>query len=494
MFGHQLANFEITEASFHNKWEKLSEREKDLLTFMTDVPDTRQESVERLGKTKYGPFNFYKGTRSLLEDNLLYLIDENGTRHLIVPREVDYFLTAKRNTNNKLNQQKSEAGEAQPNIFELFIHFCIELNKDIQGDTERVSKKKCDDHSYFLREVLKWFEKQSERPLLLMTNWVKEKFDDLVELMLLTYMKVIAKDKNEVYPLHVKRVLYKLDDDSDDVLQSLEGHNYSESTILQVHSQEWLLPRYDCFPTLWLASIFGEIITSGSMVTINISEQTVQKGKGSGVSFQYFETLLRQLPFKEEKDRETIISWWEGSQIIIKDDCYTFFRINSDALKKQLAKKSKDQYGSENVIELNNGLFISNEISKQWEKDISKMNFQINEKRKTKKVKEQQRFTTLDYVPAPKEWDEIGHLPDISFKLMAYKENFFRRLIRQSQVMKIPLLVEESSGDIQLIEVKRLVEEGEHLMLETYDHQKLSHTSIKKLALYNPLEEKMNKR
>lgn len=487
MFVQSILNKVIDHQWIEEKWSNLTLSEKELLTEMVMIIDKRKSVIDELVKNKYGPFLYYKMIHNLLESNLVFILEQHQKVFYLVPREVDFFII--------WNKTVERGGKTEGhNIFELYIRFCIKVNDQIHGTSLSSGEKNDDVHTNNIAStVTSYFKKWSDKPYTLITTWIEERFDDFLELLVYSNAENQLLTNERQDSMELKKHFYQLSErkveECCSLLDEMLNKGKGDKKIVQVHEQQWLFPRDDHYFTLWIASIFGEIKSIGSMVTINFSESTVQKGKSICASYRLYQHLLHRLFPQEGASFETFDNWWQGSSAIFKEGSFVFYSIRSQPLMKQLLKMSEKKFGSKKVMGSKKGMFISTEIVRQWEQEMKKMEINITSSSREFEKHDKEQMTISGTLEFPNEWKEVQQLPEVTFTLMTYKGNFLRRLVRQSQIMKMPLLIEEIDGKQMVVEVKRLIEEGDNVSLKTYDQRTIDQSSIRRIALYNPLND-----
>ena len=499
-----MLNSELNKLSKENEikqspaviWSRLSLAERKHLRWLVFSADKERIKTDEAGVVLFGPYTYHRSLYNLMKSNCLILMAGKQNSFYVIPREMDHFIV------------EAEAGNSDRNtIDKVWFHlslfqtyFLLFCNWKVQGPStfiQELDENSFEELNSFFSSIIPETGDQAAALLWKLENCL----DDLMEEYALKYIQ----DKTTVDISDAKRLLYgdglvinhtNLEmslffktEQCKTTLLNLKEHSSLIGGATSLQQRNWLFPLETNPAFLLKALIFSEVMSVGQMIHLEFTEKSVLNGKDAlGNAEELWQDLLDLMPIANT-ELEELESIWTISNPIEKTGPFFYYSVSSPPLLRLLSKEAAVQCGKVNVISVEQGIFISEDKQKKWEEYLQSLNMSYvhkeNEKEKIKNC--EVTFSIADYRGILlKEWEDVQRLPSVSFQLMQYKENMKARLIRQSQALKLPVMIEEDDNRKKIVEVKSLQFHSENTVVETYDGLLIPLNNITRLALINP--------
>ncbi|WP_041808258.1 hypothetical protein [Evansella cellulosilytica] len=496
MFGKYIEDrVAFNEEKNPDTWNNLTKEEGELLSWFMLEMDKRKNVIDKHGTESFGPFYYYFYMNKLYEKKLLFQIEIGNELFYTIPREMDEYFTTKR--------YKKITGNTYSFDMRVFlVHLLKHFNEVIHqnGDNREGNDP------YHLHTVVHFLKKHD---LAVLSEWVRLNPDDFFESITIHYLSHLFNRDDKDAILLFKEMLYghsfsfydainTMDDQNDIVeypffingkpsscIDSLMEKRKDYDGIVRLNESEFLIPSDAPISLLWSITLFAQIKSIGQMLHVSFSNDSVQQAKKHRVPYSLWDDCLDSLKLESTSEKQSMKQYWEMAHPIVKRDVYIFYEISTKALLHQLKKEVVNEFGAHCVVEHEEGLFILESISEKWERLLKKSSLTFKERLTEEKDNSDNKvFRKVDI--EPDEWQEVDRLSAVSFQLMSYKENMMARLIRQSQALKLPILIETSNKEKFIVEVKTLNFQANNANILTYKGYEMSIQQIHRLAIVHP--------
>lgn len=482
--------------------DELDELPLALLRWLSFRVDKTESAVDKSGVQTFGPFQFYTAMSELYGKDLVHVMVRGSEPHYVIPREVDYRLTM---------EEKRENSDASVyfNMEQFQLYLFLYWNSLIQGNEEEFLLKDFPQlHEWFLDQAETLYKIMDGKTL---ADWLFHGEDDFMERYALHFFTYISGQKQSGLVMkNWKEALYgqaiRKDEltTSKDLLKEwmysplfketaglslldLEGKDHSVAEAVPLHNNEWLFPVKTNPMYLFAATTFGKVISSGQMIHLKYSKETVAKGKKVAEASLFWEEFQQQLMHYHGVDMQEL---WAGGDIILKkQEVFVFYQISDQQLLEHLVKVGNAKL-SIPVVQSENGIFINESFVSKWEKFLKETDLSVREEEVFILKNERRAPIGIQRTFLPKEWEELNKLPSVNFQLMSYKENMAARIVRQSQAFQLPLVMEDKEGNIFAAEVRTLQFNAGQGEMETYQGNRIKLKELKRLAVYHPTSDK----
>ncbi|SDY76929.1 hypothetical protein SAMN05421736_103255 [Evansella caseinilytica] len=503
----------VESAPFASQWNSLVESEKTVLKWFALLSVREKQKVDELGVGCFGPYYYFSSMNSLRKKTLISSITRSRETVYSLPREVD------RETVRKIIGTFRDVGSRQSSCrsFDLLAFrntFCFFLNRQFQGkETPACSP------FVILNDVQKAFFHQYAKkfatslPAAELDWLIRYQVDDVLEELLLNYFsKVIFQGElRENGKLLVKKSLYgwsipekecrnltgspeekrRLEEDpffvaekTDYCVNRLGDETAGVEDSFHLHGEEFVFPLDIHLGQFWKVLLFGEITSVGQRFHIRFTAESIKNGKALEPSPAVWQAFLAVPPLKTAA--ASLTSLWQEEEAVLKKGQYSFYEINAASLRAGLTKEAAVRLGEEHIVCHESGVFIAANKQGEWEKWLQSLSITLGEAGVALKAREEIHVKMANEELVPKEWQEVNRLSEMTFQLMAYKENMTARLIRQSQALKLPVIVENHCGRRQIVEVKSLMLQAGSSYLVTYSNEKIPLAELRRIALVRP--------
>ncbi|MDG5788316.1 hypothetical protein QA612_12520 [Evansella sp. AB-P1] len=508
---NQILQDEKYKIDISNAYENLTDEEKKVLEWLSLVINKKKSVVDELGINQFGPYFYYSTMNRLMQKDLMFELIDKGKVYYVIPRELDlHILNEEKNKNNKLRLNNKKLSFFNIKLFQmlllLYLHHQIqEGSKDLNHDLDAAMNK--------------WFSEKAAEIMQNMNvndvcNSLENNPDDFVEYYAFQFFQNMLQHSGPYSPLFVKKIIWgspiqleeeeKLNqcivkqlEDNDLLISTSEGQDsslfFGELTEEIIHLQgfQWLVSTKLPLVTIWRILVISEVLSVGQMLQVSISPVTIEKSKKMKVSVRLWKKTSELLPVPNEQQREQLEKMWEDPTLLVKRNHFVLYEVKSPTLLKELGKSAKKFLNGGEFFIHESGIFVSQSSVIQWEKYVKSASLPIKEAETlATDSKEMNKFNiNSPKKMVPNEWREVNQLPETSFQLMMYKENMIARLIRQSQALKLPILIEDVDNMKFVAEINTLKFKPNESVAITYKGHHINLQQIKRLAILHPEKE-----
>ncbi|WP_134163561.1 hypothetical protein [Evansella clarkii] len=501
MFYAELSNNIESAYAAEEKWGNIPDYERKVLRWLATLPDLDRKIVDKTGSAVHGPYRYHQALCRLIQSECIYLLKTKGAEYYCIPRELDHYIF-----NQFFSWEKPSANTVYFDITSFLFNFLLFVSRRIGSENKRSPVNNggliFNEFDSVFSEELKEISRDPGK----LIQYLRFGPDSIAEHFAGIYLreKAVKKDMNVKHLLYGNEVPASLFSSRGEltelpfftsVMPEAALHmfrNYFDSSAkgIPLPDNEWLFPLNTEPSHLFILLTFSDLVSTGQMLHIKFTESSIKEGERVFTdpspfwneilsSFAYDKAVLDELERLAKKNAS-----------VVNKGSFVYFKINSSSMRNTLMKKAVMNVGKEFVIQAEEGIFIAAEKAAVWEEyleqeDISFTCDRIEEAAERKEL--EKPFTAGKYEDVQlDEWKGARRIPEASFKLTSYRENMKARMIRQSQALKLPVIIELSDGSQIVEEVKTLKYQTEEAGIETYSGRSLSLAHIQRLAITHP--------